>query len=123
MDAWPALLPTLPRREGFRIEREDNRKTFKTEIGEPKRSRRTFVSSFMMSISLDMTDTQVDLFEEFWEDTLQDGVYPFTFTDPRTQETLRYTFETGYNIEDTGSFDDDEPVWRVSFTLRGKRFA
>ena len=116
--AYPITLPILPLAQGFQKQREDNRLAFQPEIGPPKRRRRTFMSMYLMPMTIQMTTSELAIFEAWYDDDLSEGTYQFTFTDPITEVVTRHTFETSYTIEDTRTFDDDESVWNVSFTLR-----
>lgn len=116
--AWPAGVPTAPLQAGFRYSREDNRIAFQPEIGPPKRRRRTFTSMYLMDCVIQMTDSEFSDFEDFYDGDLQEGVYQFTFPDPRTETTERWTFESSYSAEFANMFSGDGPVWNVSFTLR-----
>ena len=119
MATWPTSVPHTPLRDSYQMQPDDNRIVFKPESGPPKRRLRSTARSYLHQISLMLTSTESDTLEEFYEETLGDGVLPFDFPeDPRRGDECVMTFESVIQWRATGQFSEGEQVWQASFTLR-----
>lgn len=93
-------------------EKEGNLAEFKPEVGPPKRRRRTFLPSFLVSFEMLVSTSELEALEDFYTDDLVDGIESFTGTDPRLGTTETYTF-ISCKWRDVGP-----DLWRVMLQLR-----
>jgi len=91
---WPATLPQHPRRNGFSRSPRPNIVAFGTEVGKGKRRRRSTARSQLWTLQFIMTADQVEDFEAFFNDDLEDGALEFEWVYPMTGATWRFTFDT-----------------------------
>lgn len=100
---WPATLPQAPDGGGFEGGPQNNRLSFKPEIGPTidrrRGSSKTHIYSFKFSL---LTPAQRAAFETFYSETLLDGTGTFYFDDPISGTTH------------TWKFTDDNPPYNLS---------
>ena len=113
--AWPEYLPSVAMRGSY-TETPDV-SVAKAELGGSGQllRRRMKLPSAKMSFSMLMTTEEVGLFFLFYQSELIDGVRPFTFTDPRTQNTVTYTFVNSPTVSslDHGYYSVTLPLRRM----------
>ena len=79
---WPEELPDSPLIGGHSVEREESHRIREPEIG-PVIQRRRFSESLRRhSISMSMTESQLEQFWEFWYVSVNGGTVDFIFPDP-----------------------------------------
>ncbi|MCI0557370.1 MAG: hypothetical protein MN733_02665, partial [Nitrososphaera sp.] len=111
---WPAELPQSPLLEGLSFGRVNNKVTFIVEGGNESKERKRFTGKRrVIPVQLLLTQEQKDIFDTFYDTTLDDGVQFFTWKD----------FETG-DVNVTYKFEDPQPTaeftgvsWRVQMML------
>ncbi len=91
MTAWPATLPK-PLMAGFKETQAQNSIRSDMETGPAKVRRRTTANAGQMEFSLLLTSAQLDTLLGLFEDDLYSGSLAFTFTHPRTAESLSCRF-------------------------------
>lgn len=101
---WPSLLPKCQVR-GKQRSAAPNVIAFGTEVGPGKVRRRSTARVKRLNGTFLLTRAQVAIFEEFFEDDLQDGALVFEWTDPVTQETgnWRFAVDNAYSLSERGS--------------------
>lgn len=90
---WPATLPSSVSWQGYKRTIQDVRVRTQMDVGPPKvRARQTArvdTQEFSMPF---FTKAQWVLLDDFYTNTLFNGVLPFELTDPFTATTTRYRF-------------------------------
>lgn len=89
---WPTSLPQYVQENGFTEQIQDQTTETQMETG-PAKIRRRFTKSLRrFQVSMQMTATQVSVFENFWQTTCRGGSIPFDWLHPRTRvsATLRF---------------------------------
>lgn len=106
MATWPTSIPIT--RENFREAPPDRVIRSDMDVGPAKVRRRSTVAVRPVSISLFLTDEQLDTFDEFY---LENDAISFTFIHPRTgaTESARFTSVPDYVL--------DETMYRVTVNL------
>lgn len=106
---WPPSLPVQPLIDAYNETvpiLTSNVTTGNKSIIVRKNSSR--IQTFM-SVSFNFNKEQMDLFEEFYSQTLSGGANIFTFTHPRKKVTLEVSFsprqETAYTVAPNGSME------------------
>lgn len=106
MTSWPSEIPVT--REGYkerpprRVIRSD------MDIGPDKIRRRSSSEIRPVSLTLFLTQEQLEIFDEFY---LENDSFSFNFVNPRTSQTVsaRFIEEPDYSL--------DETMFRVSVSL------
>ena len=116
MAEWPASLPDFPTTE-LTITPQRNVVSFEPEVGPSIDRRRGTAAGKIYSVRLPpITKTQFAAFQEFFEDTLGDGVLPFDHVDPITGTEYEWKFNgEPYSARPLSGGDD--ALVEVSFTL------
>lgn len=116
MASWPSTLPQVPVGGGFSGGPQPNKISFQPEIGPSIDRRRGTAVGHLREIRLQPIDRQqLATFVQFFEIDLRDGILPFTWIDPQTDEAAQWKFagsEQPYQIEGLG---DD--LYNLSFSL------
>ncbi len=84
MPSWPVTLPQTPLVEGFSRSRQDARLRTSMDAGPDKVRRRYTAVPENLTCVFVMTDSQLDIFDVFYVDTLLGGALTFTWTHPMT---------------------------------------
>jgi hypothetical protein len=102
---WPDTIPQSPIYGGFTEQRQRNVTSFSPDVGSPKIRRRSTAVCVPCVAVFEFSDSQLDIFNTFYEDTLFDGTLPFTWRHPRMQTFYSWMFsvEEAPQIEATGS--------------------
>lgn len=114
MPAWPASLPQCPILNAFSERRQRNVVSFVPEVGKPKMRRRSTAATVVTQCAFRMTTTQLNVFDGFYVDDIDDGSLPFTWAHPISKVTKNWIFQAG----ESPTYERFAPArWRVSFTL------
>lgn len=87
-ETWPLTLPQSPLISGFELIKRPNTIRSDVDVGRAKVRRRYTKKMEDMQCSFLMTQEQWNIFDAFFETTLNGGVNTFNFTHPWTGETL-----------------------------------
>lgn len=113
VDVWPLTLPQKPLSGTLVEQRQDNVLRGPAARGAKGQSRRLFsATSKTISFSMHLTTAQLATLETFYNDTLGDGVYSFTFNDPSTGVDKVFSFVEPFQPQHVA-----RDFYRVSFTL------
>ena len=91
MAIWPAALPA-PALNSLRESPPDNAMRSNMDKGPAKVRRRTTANIRPMQFSLALDPDLVDVLDDFYNDDTFSGSIAFTFTHPRTLETVQARF-------------------------------
>lgn len=111
--AWPSGLPAWALVGSFAEQPEINVARQDLPGAPPPMRRRTSIDSHAVSFATFMDNDEYETFLDFYADTLSDGVLPFSFTDPRSQATVTYSFKGGPRCRAVGP-----DLFEVTFDLR-----
>lgn len=89
---WPDLLPTFSIRQQYLKGFADNVIRSDLNTGRMLRRQRATVQVLPFSVSFEMTNAELNTFENFFDNDLAGGALSFSYTDPRTEENLRVAF-------------------------------
>lgn len=92
MAVWPATLPA-PMINSLSTAPANNALVTGMDKGPKKTRRRTTANTKPIAFTLALTSAQVDILESFFNNDTFSGTIPFTFTHPRTGETVSASFE------------------------------
>lgn len=92
MPTWPSSLPA-PRRSGYEEGPQDNTIGSQTDTGPGKVRRRFTAVADDCGFELRVTEDQLNTFINFHKNTLRSGTLPFTYTHPRTSDTVSARFK------------------------------
>lgn len=113
---WPAGLPQRFERQGYKDSPADNRVVTETDIGPPKKRRRSTIGIKTMSGTMKMTAAQLEDLEEFYYETVQETL-PFNFPHPRLDGDAVVTFKDWDIVGETGP-----DTWRVALSFEQQDF-
>lgn len=82
MVAWPDSLPRAPLVAGLSAEKQDNKLTFRPEVGDDKVRRRFTATMKDFGATFVLKSDGKAALDAFHDDTLVDGTLTFSFTDP-----------------------------------------
>lgn len=89
--AWPGTLPQFVE-EGAEETLPDDAIESQIDNGLPQTRRRRIMNIRDHKVAILCDATQLAAFEDFYRDTLKDGVLPFTWVSPRTQAAATFRF-------------------------------
>lgn len=109
---WPSSLPQAPQGKGYGEQPAVNVVMTQMDVGPPKRRQRATAALRMFNATYLMSDAQVEVFDDFYENTIAFGALPFDMVNARTGALETYFIKGEPNIvyADAGS-------WNVSITL------
>jgi len=92
---WPASLPQKPLISGFSQSPQDNRVSFRPDVGPPIERRRATVRMQLYKMQFPpMTATQLATFEAWFHDDLADGSLHFLWADPVSGTSYKWKIES-----------------------------
>jgi len=96
--AWPGCLPDYILQDGFEEELPTNSIHTQMDVGPPKSRRRATSAPTPMHWRIYMTKSQTEVFDEFFNTTLEGGSLTFTKDHPRleTSQTFKFTGQPRY---------------------------
>lgn len=101
LERYPEELP-LPEL-GYKVKPERNILESTPERGPKKRRRLTTGTIDSLSGTCTFTEAQLSIFQEFWDDCLDDGLNEFLYPDfTRTQDLRKARFTSDYSWTKTG---------------------
>lgn len=92
--AWPSSLEQKVLVQGFGLNLGNTVLTSENEVGLPKERRRFTKAADRLQTSIIATRSEVTTFLNFYKTTLAGGTLSFDFTDPITDVTNEYKFDT-----------------------------
>lgn len=104
---WPSTLPSLPLKDSWSFEPQDDRVFFETEVGPPITAPRGTALGGKASFAFVMTDAEVATFETFYATTLVSGTKAFRLTDPMTGSLAVWKF--------------GKPAWSARYRSPGRK--
>lgn len=113
-DTWPSSLRQALIEPGFRRRRKKTKVTSNPETGPTRERRRSTVSVFLIRGNVLMDLTEIPTFENFYTNTLGEGVKRFNWVDPLDRATaveMKFV-EPDYQIDPAGG-----TTFRVSMSL------
>lgn len=111
--SWPASLPPLPNRQGFRRRPKSRILGFDTDVGPGKRRLRSSILIRLHDVPFTMTWAQRSAFETWFVATISSGVSSFTWVDPVTSTSTRWRFDKDAPYEIVPQGD----IWLVTCKL------
>lgn len=113
MSDWPATLPALPLREGYKETLPKLTIRSSMDVGPAKVRRRGGANVRKHEVSMDMTGAQVEIFDVFFLEECAGGALPYNYLKPRTGVQAQFRFdEAPPEIVNIGGDN-----WNVSFKL------
>lgn len=111
MSYWPVALPQSPLSSSYGEDWQDGAIRSQMDTGPAKVRRRFTALVKTYSVAFVLTDRQVEILMEFWEETCTMGTLTFTWQDPRTQDpaTVRFASRPGIS--------HDNGMFRVQFQI------
>lgn len=106
MVAWPESLPIT--RDNYREKPPSRGIRSNMDIGPDKLRKRSTVAVRGITLRLMLTDAQLDIFDEFYD---ENETLVFDFVDPRTGNTKRTRFV------EVSDYDLQETMWVVALKL------
>jgi hypothetical protein len=91
--SWPVSINTDVLRDGYTDQPERNVVTFQPEVGPAKERRRCSVSNNLVTYPMMFLAAEWAAFVPFYRSTLADGILPFEFPDPVSDDLWTYKFE------------------------------
>ena len=91
MASWPASLPQH-QFVGLSIEDDPGVIEFAVDLGPAKRRRRSSKTRRYVRTDIELTGTQLAVFETFYETTLTSGTLSFDWEHPTTDQTAEFRF-------------------------------
>jgi hypothetical protein len=118
MASWPGTLPPVPQIRGYEEKTPANVIRTEMEVGPAKVRRRTTGGIRPHKMLFNMTQAQVELFDEFLGAVLADGALAFDYAHPRTGTTVRFRIipPVTYTLERPAT-GGDAGVWWVSLDM------
>lgn len=107
MATWPSTL--VIRRDGFKEAPPSRQLRSKMDVGEDKIRRRSSRAVRPVTIQMLLSDSLLDTFDDFY---LANDELSFSFTHPRTSETVTARF-----TDEPPSYDPNETMWNVTVKL------
>lgn len=100
---WPASLPQRPSADDWSWTPQDNRVTFKPDVGGTLSRRRAsaFAKEYRATFP-PVTDAQLATFETFYEDDLVDGSLHYLWTDPIDATSYKWKINS-YSVKSLGA--------------------
>jgi len=97
LPVWPSTLPQFITKENFSSDYSNAIKSTPA-YGPPKFRRRSTVGYETLGVGWKVTLDQLDIFKDFYHDTLKDGTEQFTFDSPYdgTDITCNFMADQGY---------------------------
>lgn len=92
MPAWPATLPDFVLEAGFQESFPDQSIESPVDAGPAKVRRRFTASIRTFRMTIQMTEAQANIMDEFYEDTLAGGSLSFDWVHPRTRAFRTFRF-------------------------------
>lgn len=102
MPTWPVSIPQKPVKGSWSRQPQTNVVGFMPDVGPPIQRRRSSVKTFSASGSFVMTQTQVNTFETFFQDDLEDGSLSFDWDHPETDAATSWRV-LSYDVSDIGA--------------------
>jgi hypothetical protein len=100
--AWPAALPQRVLASDYEEQQPETLLRTQMDAGPAKVRRRFTAAPRPLWVMLRMTSAQVELFEAFVREDLQDGALPFGWVHPRTQEPAMLRLTAPYVLAPQG---------------------
>lgn len=90
---WPSSIPSAPKVGTYSEVPRVYKSKFESEVGPPIERRTSTIKISDVKYSIVMSDDQLEQFERFVLDTLQQGVLKFYMTHPRTLTQVAAKFD------------------------------
>jgi len=92
MNVWPASLPQYVLENGYQEQLPPNTVETEMETGTVKIRRRYTKVFRKFGVSIQMTEAEAAIFEEFYLLTCASGTLPFSWAHPRTRAPMDFRF-------------------------------
>lgn len=103
IETWPSNFQQIINEQGFQVEFGETLLRSENEIG-PKKTRRRFTKPIdSYSVSINIFQSEVASFRQFFNTTLNGGATSFYFTDPLTNTVEVFKFSKPPSIVPRGS--------------------
>ena len=112
---WPSTLPDKPVSDSYGESIPDPRLRTSMSSGPAKVRRKTAALPVTFSVSLSLSNTQLEEFEDFVETTLDGGTLRFEFAHPRKETTVEMRFVGGDSLYTVSA--QGVSLFSVSFQL------
>ena len=100
---WPPGLPQKLQSEDYSRTMRDAVARFESEIGLEESRQRFSRPVYEIQGSQIITNSQVDILEDFYEDTLRNGTRQFEWTIPGTDKVAYFKFRRPYELSSEGA--------------------
>lgn len=114
-EQWPAQLKELFNVAGFNKEKGNPKISSDMQAGPPKQRARVTKANDIYSVTMDMSQSEVNILENFYDTTLNNGTLAFEFDDPTTGQVEEFKFVASFSQVPLGN---GGVSFRVSFQLR-----
>lgn len=108
---WPSSLPQIMRLDGLKGRRKSSVVRTSMDAGPQKARRRYTVTTKEFSGSVVLNESQRELLENWYTNTLGDGVLRFVMQDPQTLQYAEFRFLEDYDEEAL------DGLWQITMKL------
>lgn len=113
-ESWPVGVNTNLLQAGFTLQDDPQFIEQSMDVGPPKVRRRSTEAYSSQGCSLYLDETELGLFDTFYNVTLSGGVKYFDFTDQVTSTTRTYRFKSPYKVTPvTGNRYKVDMLWQA----------
>jgi hypothetical protein len=118
MPTWPSTLPPVPQVRGYEEQSPNNLIRTDMDVGPAKARRRTTAAVRKHKMLFQMSQAQIELFDEFLSAILGDGALSFDYAHPRTGVTVKFRIipPAVYTL-DKPATGGDAGVWWVTLDM------
>ncbi len=112
---WPSTLPADISRQGFNQTLPNNKISSSVDVGPAKTRKRFTANTSISNCTLLLSQSELAIFDTFYNGTTQSGVNYFNRQEPVTEETIEMRF-----IGNPPKCVPDGAKYRVTFQLENK---
>lgn len=114
---WPSSIPESPLLEGYSSTRNKTKLVSTVDAGLRKYRNRYRAVELLKSETFMFTNSEKQLFENFYENQLNGGADRFVRLNPETNIDSEYRFAPTEPTYEVSGWGNDGAMWRVSFEL------
>lgn len=116
MPAWPESLPQCVLLEGYRERPSSGVLSSEMDVGPAKTRRRSTATTTRLPVMVTLSNEQLGIFEDWFNQDVAGGALPFDWERPRTHQIVqaRIVGDPPYELRPLASGSE---YWRLSMTL------